>query len=77
MASQKETFDIFTSVFDIVNQIAEYALNTVTVFFIVFINAYHFGISIWMYMYINLLDDPPLKTFFRIPVLRKNNLIPT
>ena len=46
MASQKETFDIFTSVLDIVNQIAEYALNTVTVFFIAFINAYHFGIAI-------------------------------
>ena len=46
MASHRETFDIFKSVLDIVNQIAEYALNTVTVFFIVFINAYRFGISI-------------------------------
>ena len=46
MASQMETFDIFTSVLDIVNQIAEYALNTVTVCFIAFINVYHFGISI-------------------------------
>ena len=46
MASQKETFDIFTSVLDIVNQISEYALNTVTVSFIAFIYAYHFGISI-------------------------------
>ena len=42
MASQKETFDIFTSVLDIINQIAKYALNTVRVFFI----AYHFGMSI-------------------------------
>ena len=46
MACQRETFDIFTSVLDIVNQIAEYALNTVTVFFIAFINSYRFGISI-------------------------------
>ena len=46
MASQRETFNSFTSVLDIVNQIAEYAPNTVTVFFIVFINACHFGISI-------------------------------
>ena len=46
MASQKETLDIFTSFLDIVNQIAEYALNTVTVSFIDFINAYHFGIPI-------------------------------
>ena len=46
MASQKDTFDIFTSALDIVNQITEYVLNTVTVFFIAFINAYHFGISI-------------------------------
>ena len=46
MASERETFDIFTGVLDIVNQIAEYALNTVTVFFIVFIDAYHFGIFI-------------------------------
>ena len=50
MASQKKTFDIFTSVLDIINQIAEYALKTVTVFFIAFINAYYFGISISMYM---------------------------
>ena len=42
MVSQKETFDIFTSVLDIVNQIAEYALNTVKGFFI----ACHFGMSI-------------------------------
>ena len=42
MASQKKTFDISTSVLDIVNQIAEYAINTVRVLFII----YHFGISI-------------------------------
>ena len=46
MAFQKETFDIFTSVLDLLNQIAEYVLNTVTVFFIAFINAYYFGTSI-------------------------------
>ena len=46
MASQRETFHIFTSGLDIVNQIAEYDLNTITSFFIAFINAYHFGISI-------------------------------
>ena len=32
MASQRETSDIFTSALDIVNQIAEYAPNTFTVF---------------------------------------------
>ena len=46
MVSQKETSDIFTSVLNIVNQIAEYTINAVTVFFIAFINAYHFGVSI-------------------------------
>ena len=33
-------------VLDIINQIAEYALNTVTVFFFAFINAYYFGVPV-------------------------------
>ena len=43
MASQKETFDIFTSVLDTVNQIAEYALNTVKVFLIAYFYFYFYS----------------------------------
>ena len=68
MDSQRETFDIFTSVLDIVNQIAEYALHTsrfsLSPSSMPIISANLFECtceSLFKTCNINLLDDPPLK----------------